>query len=124
MPVGAVVRVRPGERLPLDGVVVAGESAVNQAPITGESVPVDKAEGSQVFAGTINESGVLEFKVTGGKDQTTLARIIRTVQEAQAVRAPTQRFVDRFARAYTPTVVVLAILVAPSLLRVIGGDGP
>ncbi|GJQ30418.1 MAG: cadmium-translocating P-type ATPase [Phycisphaerae bacterium] len=118
VPVGAVVRVRPGERLPLDGVVVAGESAVNQAPITGESVPVDKAEGSQVFAGTINESGVLEFKVKGGKDQTTLARIIRTVQEAQAVRAPTQRFVDRFARAYTPTVVVLAILVAlvPPLL--------
>lgn len=112
VPDGAVVRVRPGERLPLDGTVVAGASAVNQAPITGESVPVDKAEGDQVFAGTINESGVLEFKVTGGKDQTTLARIIRTVQEAQAVRAPTQRFVDRFTRVYTPTVVVLAILVA------------
>ena len=110
--VGAVVRVRPGERLPLDGAVVAGSSAVNQAPITGESVPVDKSLGDQVFAGTINESGVLEFKVTGGKDQTTLARIIRTVQEAQAVRAPTQRFVDRFARVYTPTVVVLAILIA------------
>jgi Zn2+/Cd2+-exporting ATPase len=118
VPVGAVVRVRPGERLPLDGTVVAGASAVNQAPITGESIPVDKAEGDQVFAGTINESGVLEFKVTGGKDQTTLARIIRTVQEAQAARAPTQRFVDRFARVYTPTVVVLAILVAivPPLL--------
>lgn len=110
--VDAVVRVRPGERLPLDGTVVAGSSAVNQAPITGESVPVDKAEGDQVFAGTINESGVLEFMVTGGKDQTTLARIIRTVQEAQAARAPTQRFVDRFARVYTPTVVVLAVLVA------------
>jgi Cd2+/Zn2+-exporting ATPase len=116
--VGAVVRVRPGERLPLDGAVVAGSSAVNQAPITGESVPVDKAEGDQVFAGTINESGVLEFKVTGGKDQTTLARIIRTVQEAQAARAPTQRFVDRFARVYTPAVVIVAILVAlvPPLL--------
>lgn len=108
----SVVRVRPGERVPLDGTVVAGASAVNQAPITGESVPVDKAEGDQVFAGTINESGVLEFKVTGGKDQTTLARIIRTVQEAQSARAPTQRFVDRFARLYTPTLVVLAILVA------------
>lgn len=118
VPAGAVVRVRPGERLPLDGLVVGGASAVNQAPITGESVPVDKAVGDQVFAGTINESGVLEFKVTGGKDQTTLARIIRTVQEAQAARAPTQRFVDRFARVYTPTVVVLAILVAliPPLL--------
>jgi len=116
--VGEVVRVRPGERIPLDGTVVAGASAVNQAPITGESVPVDKSEGDQVFAGTINESGVLEFKVTGGKDHTTLARIIRTVQDAQAVRAPTQRFVDRFARVYTPTVVVLAMLVAlvPPLL--------
>ncbi|HRQ74038.1 MAG TPA: heavy metal translocating P-type ATPase [Phycisphaerales bacterium] len=116
--VGAVVRVRPGERLPVDGTVVAGASAVNQAPITGESVPVDKAEGDQVFAGTINESGVLEIRVSGGRDQTTLARIIRTVQEAQAVRAPTQRFVDRFARVYTPTVVVLAILIAlvPPLL--------
>lgn len=111
-PVGAVVRVRPGERLPLDGVVVAGESAVNQAPITGESVPVDKAEGDQVFAGTINEAGVLEFRTTGGRDQTTLARIIRTVQEAQASRAPTQRFVDRFARIYTPVVCAVAALVA------------
>ncbi|MBX3407764.1 MAG: cadmium-translocating P-type ATPase [Phycisphaeraceae bacterium] len=112
VPQGTIVRVRPGERLPLDGVVVAGESAVNQAPITGESVPVDKAEGDQVFAGTINESGVLEFRTTGGRDQTTLARIIRTVQEAQAARAPTQRFVDRFARIYTPVVCILAVLVA------------
>lgn len=112
VPVNAVVRVRPGERLPLDGVVVAGASAVNQAPITGESVPVDKAEGDHVFAGTINESGLLEFRTTGGRDQTTLARIIRTVQEAQATRAPTQRFVDRFARVYTPVICVLAVLVA------------
>ncbi|MBX3403756.1 MAG: cadmium-translocating P-type ATPase [Phycisphaeraceae bacterium] len=112
VPEGTIVRVRPGERLPLDGVVVAGESAVNQAPITGESVPVDKAEGDQVFAGTINESGVLEFRSTGGRDQTTLARIIRTVQEAQAARAPTQRFVDRFARIYTPVVCILAVLLA------------
>lgn len=112
VPVNAVVRVRPGERLPLDGVVVAGASAVNQAPITGESVPVDKAEGDHVFAGTINESGLLEFRTTGGRDQTTLARIIRTVQEAQATRAPTQRFVDRFARVYTPVICILAVLVA------------
>ncbi len=112
VPVGAVVRVRPGERLPLDGVVVAGESAVNQAPITGESVPVDKVAGDRVFAGTINQSGVLEFKASGGRDQTTLARIIRTVQEAQAARAPTQRFVDRFARAYTPVVFIFAVLIA------------
>lgn len=119
-PVGSVVRVRPGERLPLDGTVIAGASAVNQSPITGESVPVDKSVGDHVFAGTINENGVLEFEVTGGQDQTTLSRIVRTVQEAQAVRAPTQRFVDRFARVYTPAVVVLAIglaLVPPLLYQ-------
>ncbi len=110
--VGAVVQVKPGERLALDGVVVAGESSVNQAPVTGESVPVDKKVGDKVFAGTINESGVLEFKTTGGKDQTTLAKIIRTVQEAQGSRAPTQRFVDNFARVYTPIVCVVAVLVA------------
>lgn len=112
VPVGAIVRVRPGERLPLDGQVVGGASAVNQAPITGESVPVDKAIGDQVFAGTINESGILEFTTTGGKDQTTLARIIKTVQEAQGARAPTQRFVDRFASVYTPVVCIVAVLVA------------
>lgn len=112
VPVGAVVQVKPGERLALDGVVVAGESSVNQAPVTGESVPVDKQVGDKVFAGTINESGVLEFKTTGGKDQTTLAKIIRTVQEAQGSRAPTQRFVDTFARVYTPVVCVAAVLVA------------
>lgn len=112
VPVGAVVQVKPGERLALDGVVVAGESSVNQAPVTGESVPVDKKTGDKVFAGTINESGVLEFRTTGGKDQTTLAKIIRTVQEAQGSRAPTQRFVDSFARIYTPIVCVAAVLVA------------
>jgi len=112
VPTGSVVRVKPGERLPLDGVVEAGSSAVNQAPITGESVPVDKKVGDQVFAGTINESGVLEVRTSGGSDQTTLARIVRSVQEAQGQRAPTQRFVDRFARVYTPVVVVFAILVA------------
>ena len=110
--VGAVVQVKPGERLALDGVVVAGESSVNQAPVTGESVPVNKNVGDKVFAGTINESGVLEFKTTVGKDQTTLAKIIKTVQEAQASRAPTQRFVDNFARVYTPIVCIAAVLVA------------
>ncbi len=110
--VGAIVQVKPGERLALDGVVVAGESSVNQAPVTGESVPVDKTIGDKVFAGTINESGVLEFKTSGGKDQTTLAKIIKTVQEAQGSRAPTQRFVDNFARIYTPIVCVVAVLIA------------
>ncbi|MBL9120873.1 MAG: heavy metal translocating P-type ATPase [Phycisphaerae bacterium] len=112
VPVASIVRVRPGERLPLDGEVVAGASSVNQAPVTGESVPVDKEVGDKVFAGTINESGVLEFRTSGGKDETTLARIIRTVQEAQATRAPTQRFVDSFARVYTPVVCLAALLVA------------
>lgn len=109
---GAIVRVKPGERIPLDGEVVNGSSAVNQAPITGESVPVDKAIGDQLFAGTINEQGVLEFRVTGTRGSTTLDRIVRTVQEAQGSRAPTQRFVDSFARVYTPIVVVLAVAVA------------
>ena len=96
----------------LDGTVVAGASSVNQAPVTGESVPVDKEVNDKVFAGTINESGVIEFRTTGGKDQTTLAKIIRTVQEAQGSRAPTQRFVDNFARVYTPIVCVVAVLIA------------
>lgn len=110
--IGAVVLIRPGERLALDGVVVAGESSVDQAPITGESVPVDKAVGDSVFAGTINGNGVLEFRTTGGKDETTLARIVHTVQEAQSQRAPTQRFVDTFSRIYTPVIVVLAAMIA------------
>ncbi len=116
--VGATVRVRPGERVPLDGTVTAGGSTVNQAPITGESVPVEKSVGDAVFAGTVNERGSFEFRVTANEDDTTLARIVRTVEEAQAQKAPTERFIDRFARVYTPTVVALATLVAilPPLL--------
>ena len=117
MPVAAVaagmlVRVKPGERLPLDGEVVLGQSAVNQAPITGESMPVDKGPGDPVFAGSINESGSFEYRVTAAAGQSTLARIIKAVEEAQGSRAPTQRFVDRFARIYTPAVLVIAVLVA------------
>jgi len=116
--VGQTVRVKPGERIPLDGMVTAGGSSVNQAPITGESIPVAKVAGDPVFAGTLNERGMLEFRVTANKGNTTLARIIRSVQEAQGQRAPTQRFVDQFARYYTPAVVVFAVLVAavPPLL--------
>ena len=109
--VGSIIRVKPGERLALDGIIGNGASAVDQAPITGESIPVDKAVGDTVFAGTINGNGLLEFRTTGGRDQTTIARIIRTVQEAQGTRAPTQRFVDSFARVYTPIVCGLAVLV-------------
>lgn len=110
--VGATVRVKPGERLALDGAVVTGQSWVNQAPITGESMPVEKRAGDPVFAGTINERGVLEFRVSAAKGATMLDRIARAVQEAQSQRAPTQRFVDQFARVYTPIVFAIALLVA------------
>lgn len=115
---GEIVLVRSGERVPLDGEVTAGESAVNQAPITGESVPVEKKTGDPVFAGTINGEGSLEVRVTKAAGDSTLARIIRLVEEAEEQKAPTQRFVDRFARIYTPAVFVLAVLVAvlPPLL--------
>ena len=125
--VGAVVRVRPGERIALDGLVVSGASAVNQAPITGESMPVEKNPGDTVFAGTINERGTLEFEVRSRKGETTLDRIARSVQEAQGQRAPTQRFVDQFAGIYTPIVFALAIGIAviPPLFSVaFGWTGP
>lgn len=114
----ALIRVRPGERIALDGLVVSGASAVNQAPITGESMPVEKKAGDTVFAGTINERGTLEFEVRSRKGETTLDRIARSVQEAQGQRAPTQRFVDRFASIYTPAVFGLAVAIAviPPLL--------
>jgi Cd2+/Zn2+-exporting ATPase len=109
---GATVRIRPGERVPLDGVVTDGTSAIDQAPVTGESIPVDKSAGDAVFAGTINQAGSLEFRVTAVAANTTLARIIHAVEEAQSTRAPTQRFVDRFAAVYTPAVFALAMAVA------------
>ena len=115
VPLDATVRVKPGERMPLDGLVLRGHGAVNQAPITGESIPVDKAPGDTVFAGTINETGELEVRVTAGADDTTLARIIHAVEQAQGTRAPTQRFVDRFAAVYTPAVFVMALAVAVAM---------
>ncbi len=110
--VGAVVRIKPGERFALDGRVTIGQGAVDQSPVTGESIPVDKGPGDEVFAGTINQSGSLEFEVTRPASDTVLARIIHAVEEAQGKRAPTQRFVDRFAAVYTPAVFFLALLVA------------
>ena len=109
---GAIARIRPGGRVPLDGIVTEGTSAIDQAPVTGESIPVDKTIGDQVFAGTINQTAALEFRVTAIAANTTLARIIHAVEEAQGSRAPTQRFVDRFAAIYTPTVFVLALAIA------------
>ena len=108
----AVMLIKPGERLALDGVVSAGSSTVNQAPITGESIPVSKEPGDVVFAGTINERGTLEVTVTAAKGEGTLDRIARSIQHAQAEKAPAQRFVDRFAAVYTPFVFALAIGVA------------
>lgn len=110
--IGAQVRVRPGERIGLDGEVTSGQSSVDQAPITGESLPVEKAMGDKLFAGTINQAGALEYRVTAAAGQSTLARIIKAVEEAQGARAPTQRFVDQFSRIYTPVVFALALAVA------------
>ncbi|MGQ0733716.1 MAG: heavy metal translocating P-type ATPase [Acidobacteriota bacterium] len=118
VPIGALMLVRPGEKIALDGRVTAGCSEVNQAPITGESIPVDKATGDTVFAGTINGRGALDVIVTKRRADTTLARIIQMVETAQAQRAPSQQFIDRFSRWYTPGVVGLAVVVAtvPPLL--------
>ena len=112
VPVGATVRVKPGERFALDGRVTEGRGAVDQSPVTGESLPVDKVPGDAVFAGTINQSGALSFEVTKPASDTVLAGIIHAVEAAQGQRAPTQRFVDRFAAVYTPAVFLLAVAVA------------
>ncbi|SFV08349.1 Cd2+/Zn2+-exporting ATPase [Alicyclobacillus macrosporangiidus] len=109
--VGDVIVVKPGERIPLDGEVVKGTSSVNQAPITGESIPVDKQVGDPVYAGTINENGSLEIAVTKLSGDSAISHIIHMVEEAQEKKAPTQAFVDKFARVYTPVVFILALLV-------------
>ena len=110
--IGDIVVVRPGEKIPLDGQVAGGQSHVNQAPVTGESLPIEKQAGDDVFAGTINGRGALDVRVTRLRRDSTLARIIHLVERAQAQRAPTQSFVDRFARIYTPIVLTLALFVA------------
>jgi Cd2+/Zn2+-exporting ATPase len=112
VPLGATVRVKPGGRIPLDGTITAGTSAVNQASVTGESLPVDKTPGDSVFGGTISQTGALELRVTAAAQDSTLARIIHAVEQAQGTRAPTQTFIDRFAAVYTPTVFILALAVA------------
>ncbi len=112
VPVGALLVIHPGEKVPLDGTVVEGRSEIDQAPITGESVPVPKAADDEVFAGTINGSGVLEVRSTRTADDTTLANIIRLVEQAQSRRSPSEQWVEKFARVYTPAVMALALAVA------------
>lgn len=109
---GSIARLKPGERVALDGTITTGTSTINQAPVTGESIPVEKSIGDPVFAGTVNEAGALQFEVTAVASDSTLARIIHAVEQAQGSRAPTQRFVDRFAAIYTPVVFILALAVA------------
>ncbi|MEJ1934047.1 heavy metal translocating P-type ATPase [Nostoc sp. NIES-2111] len=110
--VGEILTIRPGQRVALDGVVVAGISTIDQSPITGESIPEDKATGDAVFAGTLNQSGFLEVKVTHGFRDTTVAKIIHLVEQAQSSRAPSQQWVDKFAEVYTPIVILIAIAIA------------
>lgn len=109
---GDVVVVKPGDRIPLDGVVVNGASNVNQAPITGESMPVSKRPGDEVYAGTINEDGYLEIKVTRRSEESVLSKIIKLVEQAQREKSKTEAFIDRFAKYYTPAVIALAALVS------------
>ena len=117
--IGEILIVKPGDKIPLDGEIIKGISSINQAPITGESIPVDKEAGDTVYAGTINESGSLEIKVTKLVEDTTIAKIIHLVEEAQEQKAPTQAFVDKFANIYTPIVFILAlaVMVLPPLLH-------
>lgn len=110
--INEIIVVRPGERIPLDGEVVRGVTSVNQAPITGESVPVTKQVGDVVYAGTINNEGFLEIKVTKRLDETMLSKIVKLVEEAQKIRSPTEKFIDKFSKYYTPSVILLAIGVA------------
>ena len=117
--VGSLVRVRPGEQIPIDGNVATGAAGVNQAAITGEAVPVFKQSGDAVFAGTLNTDGLLDIRTSAASADTTLARIVRMVEESQSRRAPSEQFVERFARVYTPAVIGLALvvfLVCPFLL--------
>lgn len=109
--IGARIAVQSGARIPLDGIVESGASAVDQAPITGESMPVEKGPGEPVFAGTVNGAGSLEIRTTASHAETAIAKILRMVEEAQSQKAPSQRFVDRFARYYTPSVMAAALLV-------------
>ncbi|MDR1051863.1 MAG: heavy metal translocating P-type ATPase [Deltaproteobacteria bacterium] len=121
VPAGALVRVRPGEKLSLDGVVASGGSAVDQSPITGESVPVEKSPGDKVFAGTMNVTGTLDYEVSAAYGDSALSRIVKTVEEAENSKAPVERFVEKFAGIYTPAVFALAVLAAVVPPLLLGG---
>ncbi len=116
--IGAIILVRPGDRIPADGVILSGESAIDEAPVTGESTPVRKGAEATVFAGTVNGDGALRIRVTAAASDNTIARVVKLVEEAQESKAPTERFIDRFSRYYTPGVVVVgaAVAIVPPLL--------
>ncbi|MCE5315662.1 MAG: cation-translocating P-type ATPase [Armatimonadota bacterium] len=120
--IGDIVIIKPGDKLPVDGTVIDGESTVNESPITGESMPVAKARGNVVYAGSINGRGALEVRTTTRCDDNTLSRIVHLVEEAQAQKAPSQRFSETFGRIYTPVIIALAVVVGIGGTLVIGGD--
>lgn len=120
--IGDIVIIKPGDKVPVDGTVVDGETAVNESPITGESVPVTKTKGDRVYAGSINGRGAIEVRTTTRSEDNTLARIVHLVEEAQAQKAPSQRFSEKFGQIYTPVVIALAALVGIGGTIVIGGD--
>ncbi len=124
VPTGAVLRIAPGARVPLDGVVTQGTGSVNQAPITGESQPAEKAVGDPLYAGSVNQQGELLMRVTAAASGTLIARIVHAVEQAQARRAPTQRFIDRFAAVYTPIVFMLALTLAVAAPLFMGWTWP
>ena len=120
--VGATIQIRPGDRVPADGVIVSGESAIDEAPVTGESTPVRKGPNATLFAGTVNGDGLMRVRVTAAAADNTIARVVRLVEEAQESKAPTERFIDRFSRFYTPGVVAVAALVAVAPPLLFGGE--
>ncbi|MFS8046444.1 heavy metal translocating P-type ATPase [Rhizobium sp. BR 314] len=122
LPVGAIILVRPGDRISADGVIVSGESSIDEAPVTGESTPVRKGADAAVFAGTVNGDAVLRVRVTAAAADNTIARVVKLVEEAQESKAPTERFIDRFSRYYTPGVVVVGALVAIMPPLFLGGS--